>query len=120
MSHAQYFLSMRDIPLTPDEYAQFPSIDDSQFVIVATANGRLLVRGIIDPEAPFTAILAYLTATERDPLVLMALNPDATDYPSNEGPLFTRRYDDYLAFFPDGSAQNTGGGWRLPGDETHE
>lgn len=119
MNAAQYFLSMRDVPLTADEYAQFPSIDESQFVIVARENDRLLVRGIIDPEAQFTDILAYLAETDRDPLVLMALNSDGSDYCVSEVPLFLRRYDDYAAFFTDGQAQNTGAGWSLP-EQTNE
>ena len=121
MTHVQYFLSMANIPLTDEEYAAYPDIGGSQFVVVTQTEERMLIRGIIDPTAPFEQILSYLTATERDPQVLMVLNPDASDYAPEGEPLFPRHYNEYLAFFPpnesgDRPAQNTGGGWLLPGD----
>lgn len=119
MTRVQYFLSMANVPLTDEEYATYPDIDESQFIIVAIAKGRLLVRGIIDPIAPFEQILAYLTATLRDPQVLMVLNKDGSDYcPDGATPLFARDMAGYLAFFANGEAQNTGGGWALPNDQT--
>ena len=120
MSHVQYFLSMSNIPLTPEEYAAFPYIGDSQFVVVTQSEERMLVRGIIDPAAPFSDLLAYLAATGRDPQVLMVLNQDGSDYAPEGGPLFARRYEDYLVFFLDGQAQNTGAGWELPTTEAND
>ena len=120
MTNVQYFLSMANIPLTDDEYAAYPDIGGSQFVVVTQSEERMLVRGIIDPTAPFQQIIAYLAATNRDPIVLMALNPDGSDYcPDGETPLFPRDMAAYLEFFSDGQAQNTGAGWELPTTEAN-